>query len=150
MDELDQQILKYLCEDARLSYRKIAEFTGKSTDTIINRYKAMEKKGIIRGNAITIDRGLLGFEGVALFHIVTGNYENLNTEDIISEISKMKNILLVSKTIGTYDIIVMAAVKGLVHFEELCVSIAILPGIKDINSCYWTGKKQVSAKHFLF
>lgn len=148
MDKLDKQIIEHLSSNSRQSFRKIADATGKSTDTIINRYNAMVKDGVIRGNSITLDRDKLGFEGVAVFLVVTGNNVNISDDEIMEEISKIPNVLLVSKTMGAYDLVVLVAVKGLVHFEKVCVDIVVLPGVKDINSCYWTGNKQVNPKYF--
>ena len=148
MDALDKKIKESLNENARLSFRKIAEMTGKSTDTIINRYNKMEKSGYIKGSTITLDRFKLGFEGTAVYQIISGSRKNITNEDIIDEILKLPNVLLVGKTIGVHDILVLAAVKGLIHFEELFIKIIMLPGVMDVDSCYWTGSKDVCPQYF--
>ena len=50
MNELDTKIIDFLTENARLSFRRIASHTERSTDTIINHYNQMLDKGEIRGS----------------------------------------------------------------------------------------------------
>ena len=44
MDETDAVIIKRMTQDARVSFRKIAKELGVSPDTVISRYKALQKK----------------------------------------------------------------------------------------------------------
>ncbi|NIO37062.1 AsnC family transcriptional regulator, partial [Candidatus Bathyarchaeota archaeon] len=48
MDQTDLSIVRKLTVDARMSFRKIAKELGISPDTVINRYKALQEKGVIR------------------------------------------------------------------------------------------------------
>ena len=41
MDEMDLVIIRRMTEDARVSFRKIAEELGVSPDTVISRYKSL-------------------------------------------------------------------------------------------------------------
>lgn len=60
LDPLDAEILKLLREDARLSYRKLAERTGSTTPTVSARVKNLEDLGIIRGYEARVDPDALG------------------------------------------------------------------------------------------
>lgn len=60
LDELDMGILRLLTEDARLSFRAIAEKLGSTTPTVSARVKALEDVGIIRGYGADVDSGVLG------------------------------------------------------------------------------------------
>ena len=54
MSELDTKIIDYLTENARLSFRRIAGHTDRSTDTIINHYNQMRTNGDIRGSTVVV------------------------------------------------------------------------------------------------
>lgn len=60
LDELDMGILRSLTEDARLSFRSIAEMLGTTTPTVSARVKRLEEIGIIRGYGADVDSGVLG------------------------------------------------------------------------------------------
>ncbi|MHA1833625.1 MAG: Lrp/AsnC family transcriptional regulator [Candidatus Baldrarchaeia archaeon] len=47
MDEIDLAIIEYLKKDARTSFREIARKLKVSPDTIVNRFRMLQKKGII-------------------------------------------------------------------------------------------------------
>ncbi|NIR87303.1 winged helix-turn-helix transcriptional regulator, partial [Candidatus Bathyarchaeota archaeon] len=55
MDETDLSIIEIMTENARVSFRKIAKKLDVSPDTVINRYKTLQEKGVIRGSTVVID-----------------------------------------------------------------------------------------------
>ena len=60
LDPLDVKILGLLQEDARLSFREIAERLGSTTPTISARVRALEDIGLIRGYRALLDPAVLG------------------------------------------------------------------------------------------
>lgn len=60
LDEADYRLLALLTENARLSYRQLAEATGLSTPTVSAKVRAMEEMGLIRGYRVVVDREKLG------------------------------------------------------------------------------------------
>ena len=55
IDKTDQEILRNLMVDARLSARQLAIKLGMSTVTILTRIKKLEKERIIKGYTAIID-----------------------------------------------------------------------------------------------
>ena len=51
MESIDQQILKLLCQDGRMSYTDIGRETGLSTSAR-QRVRRLERRGLITGYAI--------------------------------------------------------------------------------------------------
>ena len=49
MDEIDLHIIEKLTDDARMSFRKIAEELKIAPDTVINRYQKLQEKGLHGG-----------------------------------------------------------------------------------------------------
>ena len=60
LDRLDVGILRLLQEDARLSYRQLAERLGTTTPTVSARVKGLERLGILRGYRADVDPSVLG------------------------------------------------------------------------------------------
>jgi len=60
LDRLDANIVRHLQEDARLSFRELAEKLGSTTPTVSARVKALEDIGLIRGYRMHVDSSVLG------------------------------------------------------------------------------------------
>ena len=60
LDDLDVRIVGLLQQDARLSYRVIAERLGSTTPTVSARVKALEDIGLLRGYRAQLDPTILG------------------------------------------------------------------------------------------
>ncbi|WP_254538760.1 Lrp/AsnC family transcriptional regulator [Halomarina litorea] len=58
-DDLDRQILDLLLEDARRSFREIADEIGRSAPTVSNRVDRLRELGVIRRFTLDIDRSML-------------------------------------------------------------------------------------------
>lgn len=59
IDDVDHEILELLMEDARRSYREIAEQVGRSPPTVSDRIERLEEIGIIERFTLDIDRSML-------------------------------------------------------------------------------------------
>lgn len=55
LDEIDNQIVNLLIEDARLTYSEIGEKVGLSRVAVKNRVSALEERGIIKGYHADVD-----------------------------------------------------------------------------------------------
>ncbi len=59
IDDVDQQIIQLLQDNARLSNSAIAKEVGLTISTVHDRVKKLEKKGIIKGYVAIIDANLI-------------------------------------------------------------------------------------------
>lgn len=69
MEELDQLIVRALCEDGRMSYTDLAERVGLSVSAVHQRVRRLEQRGVIRGYAAAIDAEALGLPLMAFVSI---------------------------------------------------------------------------------
>jgi len=60
LDALDIRIVRLLHEDARLSFREIAEKVGSTNPTVSARVKALEDIGLLRSYRAQVDHAVLG------------------------------------------------------------------------------------------
>ena len=146
---LDKKIVEYLIENARMSFRKIANKTDKSTDTIINHYNSLMENGDIRGSTVVVDIDKIGYQGIAAFEIDISSSDNTTSDMIMETLIKMPNIIVATKTVGEHDILVLAVIHDLRHYQKISVEIAQIQGVKDLSSNIWSGNKKIMPKYFI-
>ena len=149
MIELDKKIIDYLSENARLSFRRIANYTGRSTDTIINHFNQMIYRGEIRGSTIVVDVGKIGYEGVAAFEIDVSVSDDSDSNSILETLIEMPNIIVATKTVGEHDLLVLAVIHNVKHYQMISRDIALIKGVKKLTSCIWSGNEKILPKYFI-
>jgi len=73
IDEVDQQIISLLQDDARLSNAVIAEKVGLKSSSVFDRVKKMERRGIIKGYVALVDAELVDKPIVAFIRLSVGS-----------------------------------------------------------------------------
>jgi len=115
-DKLDINILKFLCQNARISTIEIAQKLKKPARTIAFRIKQLEKKKIIQGYRVIFDFSLIGY-----------NYYKVDLT--LKEMSRLKelksfahahpNILYIDETIAGSDFEFDLEVENKEKFMEI-------------------------------
>jgi DNA-binding Lrp family transcriptional regulator len=132
LDTIDQAIIEALTKDARTSFRQIALALNVSPDTIIDRYNALQRKGIIRGSTIVLNPKEIGYKAMAVFTLI-----------------KMRNIIVASKTVGDHDLLAIGVVRDFQHLFAVRNEITAIPGVKDIEVSFWSEITELSPKYFV-
>jgi DNA-binding Lrp family transcriptional regulator len=151
MDEVDQKIIELLTKDARISFRKIAKIVKKSPDTIINRYKSLRDLGHIRGSTVIVNPRLIGYEGMAAFHIdvSTSGDAKPDPSKILTTLIKMQNIIVATRTVGDHDLLAIGVIHNFTHLMSVGKEISAIPGIKRIEMALWSNTNEVCHKYFI-
>jgi len=156
MDETDLLIIKKLTEDARISFRKIAKELEVSPDAVINRYKALQEKGVIRGSTVVINPKKIGYHAIAVFmidasptHILPTETTTIDSSLILDELIQMRNIILATKTVGDHDLLAIGVAKDFEHLINIGTDIAKIPGVKDLQVSFWAEKAELCPKYFI-
>ena len=156
MDETDLFIIKKLTEDARISFRKIAKELGVSPDTVINRYKTLQEKGVIRGSTVVINPKKIGYHGMAVFmidasptHILATETTTIDSSQILDKLIQMRNIILATKTVGDHDLLAIGVARDFEHLINIGADIAKIPGVKDLQVSFWSEKAELCPKYFI-
>lgn len=131
MDKIDYQILSELMLDSTLSFVKIANKIGISPFTIRRRYEKMKKEGTIFNHIVSIDLSKIGYQGKAFLLIKTS--PKGNKSDIISLLKKIRNIIVVTETIGPYDILAIAPITDLESIQMLLNDARKIPDVQNIQ-----------------
>jgi len=109
VDDLDQQIIQLLSDDARLSNRKIAAQLGFTEGTIRARVKRLEDENYIRFTAVTnmshLDTPQLAYIGI---HAEQNMIRHVAAD--VAEISEINAVIIL---LGRFDILAIGLFEGL-------------------------------------
>jgi Lrp/AsnC family transcriptional regulator, leucine-responsive regulatory protein len=114
----DRKILKLLDQDARLSNSQIAKKLRVNKNVVNYNIKRLEELGVIKGYNAMIDYSSLGY---IQFEVYIDLYER-NVEinqQLVKHLLDMKQIGLVVKVIGDWDVVVGFYVKTPQEFREV-------------------------------
>lgn len=151
MDEVDRRIIDILSSDARTSFRKIAKELDKSPDTVINRYQHLREAGDIRGSTVVVEPRMIGYEGMAAFHIdvYSSGESKTDSTSILKILIRMPNIIVATKTVGDHDLLAIGVIHNFDHLMRLGKEIAAIPGIKNIQTALWAGGGEICPRYFI-
>jgi Lrp/AsnC family transcriptional regulator for asnA, asnC and gidA len=105
IDELDQQILRMMLEDASVSYETIAKEASTSVGTVHNRIKRMREDGIIARTVAHLDSQRLGFDICAL---IGSRIEGGHMEEVQQDFCDHPNVCSIYDITGEYDTMFVA------------------------------------------
>jgi Lrp/AsnC family transcriptional regulator, regulator for asnA, asnC and gidA len=156
MDKIDHGIIDRLTKDARMSFRKIAEDLGVSPDTVISRYVALQKEGVIRGSTIVINPKKIGYQAMAVFmidispvHIVATESTPADSSLILDKLIQMPNIIVATKTVGDNDLLAIGVALDFEHLTKIRNDIERIPGVKDMQISFWVERTELCPKYFI-
>lgn len=100
IDELDQNILRLLFEDASISYENIAKKVKTSVGTVHNRIKRMKKEKVIERIVPEVNAKKIGFGICALIDVrIKGGH----LEELQKKFSNHDNVCSIYDITGEYD-----------------------------------------------
>jgi len=156
MDELDLAVVDKLTADARVSFRKIAKDLGVSPDTVINRYQALQKEGVIRGSTIVLNSRKIGYHAMVVFlidvspaRISPAQIPPADSSQILEQLIRMPNIIVATKSVGDHDLLAIGVVTGFEHLAKVKDEIAKMTGVRDIQTSFWIDKTELCPKYFI-
>jgi DNA-binding Lrp family transcriptional regulator len=130
MDTTDQRILEELKLNCRRSYRELANATGISPATLIERIRKLEKEGVITGYSVNFDFLKLGYEFMAIVQIsIQGDL--LKIEE---KIGNLKGVAAIYDTTGQYDAIAILMCKSRSELSALVKKILAVQGVEKTNT----------------
>ncbi len=146
-DEIDVKIIRMLQNEARTSFKEIANQCNVTIDTIKNRYKALKKTGIIRGSTIVLNpkemtKGNLVFFGIQIMHHYSDSVMNL--------VKKIPGMYVVTKSIGRYDIEAIAILDDIERIGAAKNTIGDFQEVKNVDVDILVDKPLLCPRNFEF
>lgn len=127
LDDTDFEILRMLQEDARTSYRKIAEALGIAVGTAYNRIKRLEDEGILKAYTVMVDPTKVGY---GLTAVILIQAEGQHLVEVEKEAAQLDEVICVYDITGDYDIAVVARFKDRFTLNNFIKSMLKSPHVK--------------------
>jgi DNA-binding Lrp family transcriptional regulator len=128
LDKTDEEILKNLMVDARLSARQLALKLGMSTVTILSRIKKLEKAKIIKGYTTIVDHEKLGYNLTAVIEVIGKKDKIINIEE---ELAKIENVCGVYDITGNTDTLIIAKFKERSKLSEFVKGLSAIHNVEN-------------------
>lgn len=145
LDPTDTAILRALQQDARTKYSDIAEERGLSVDTIIKRFRKLQREGVVKQTTLLLDPRKLGYEVIANLAIAA---EPSCITEVVSYLQNRDSILFATHTMGPYDVFALAATKNMNEMNALKEVIQSHTKVKDVKASIWVDQFLLCPQNF--
>ncbi|MHA1931023.1 MAG: Lrp/AsnC family transcriptional regulator [Promethearchaeota archaeon] len=129
--KVDDEILRLLSEDNRLSHRELGRKLNRSPLTIKNHVERLEKKGVIKSHGVQLDFEKLGYEIIAIIEITIDKGEMIEVE---RNIAQDPHIFAVYDITGEYDALFIARFKNRSELNALIKKIHTFQYVQRTNT----------------
>jgi len=120
-----------LQEDARISFRKIAERLNMSEATVFVRVKKLLKKGIIKGFTTIVSPEALG-KRMTAFVLISADPKKL--QKVLETLSRMKDVYEVYDVTGTYYAIAKVRAEDQTQLARIIDEIGMIDGVTSTET----------------
>ena len=131
IDELDRRILSILCDDSRVSCRKMAQRCKVSVGTVLARMRRLERAKVVKGYTTVLDHEKLGYQLTAIAEITVSKGKFLEMEQAIS---KHPNVCAVYDITGSTDALVIAKFRNREELSKFTKGMLAMPFIERTNT----------------
>lgn len=130
-DELDEQIIDLLKEDARTSSRKIATKLKVSPATVAARIAKLEKNNLILGYEVAVDYSKMGRDFIALTELTIRKGALLEVQ---KKIAMMPGVESVYDITGNSDSMALCRCKNRTEYSALVKKILAIDNVERANT----------------
>jgi DNA-binding Lrp family transcriptional regulator len=132
LDEVDLQILQVLQSNSRISFSELGRSVGLSATAARNRINNLVSRGIVTKLGAELDWAKIGWPIQSLLLIRT---EHGKIDAVTKQLHKLPQILSITKTAGTVDLVVRLIASDVDDFTSfLHKSLSKIPGITSMNT----------------
>lgn len=133
VDEVDQEILAYLVENARMPFLEIARACGISGAAVHQRVKKLEEAGIIEGSRVNVRPKALGY-GVCSFVGIQFSAAN-EYEGVVNSLQQIREVVECHFTTGQFALLCKIYCRDNEHLMEVLVNtIQNIPGVLNTET----------------
>lgn len=134
-DETDITLLRLLQEDGRATWKELAEATGLSPSTVLERVRRLERSGIIRGFSAQINAPAAGLPVEALVAVTMEPHSGRGVESFMEALKQWPSVVEAWHLTGQADFVLRVAVTDLNALEKVLTDeICSLPHIRNVQT----------------
>ena len=135
IDEIDGHILQELQRDARQANTALAKKVGVSPSTVVNRIRALESSGVLRGYHADVAPVALGRTVEALVSVRLRPKTPEAVDEFLDAIWGLEETVAVWLVTGDTDVMIHLSVRNMADLSETVLrSIAAAPNVADEKS----------------
>lgn len=110
LDELDENILRMIVDNARIPFLEVARACGVSGAAIHQRVQKLTGLGVIKGSEFLLDAEKIGYETCAYVGIFLTSPSTF--EYVVKELEKIPEVVECYYTTGQYDVLIKVFAKN--------------------------------------
>ena len=135
MDAIDQNILRALSEDGRLSNVDLAARVGLSPSACLRRVQELERSGVIRGYRAVLDRNKLGVGFVAQVAVGLSDHSKTSQEAFERAITQAPEVRECHNITGAFEYILRVEAADLAAYKTFHTDVlGVLPQVSAITT----------------
>jgi DNA-binding Lrp family transcriptional regulator len=127
VDDIDQQIVALLRENARRSYQDIGARVALSAPAVKRRVDRLERDGVIRGYAALVDPGVLGWETHAFVALYCEG--RMTAAEVSGAVAHHPEVAAAYTVAGEASAMLHVRASDTRHLEEALERIRDAPGV---------------------
>lgn len=116
VDDMDEQILGVLAEDARATYAEIGQQVNLSAPAVKRRVDRLVADGVIRGFTTVVDRNVLGWNTEAYVQVFC--HGTIAPDELREAWVDIPEVVSAATVTGTADAILHVLARDMRHLEE--------------------------------
>lgn len=135
MDEINLKILRELGRDGRISNLELAEKVGLSPSACLRRVQELERRGIIKGYRVVLDKTALGAGFVAYATVGLSSHTKASQEAFERAMGLAREVVECHNITGSVEYLLRIEVADLAAYKSFHTDvIGTLPQVNSITS----------------
>ena len=140
LDEVDLQLLTILQRDGRVTNADLAKAVSLSPPSVLQRVRALEKAGLIRGYHALLDHERLGLRITAMVMITLSLHQEMAIERFRRAVQEIPEILECHHVSGDYDFLLKVVVRDMRGYEAFIrEKLSRVKGVGQIRTSFVLG-----------
>lgn len=140
LDEIDLGILARLQRDGRITNADLAKAVNLSPPSVLQRVRALEKAGLIRGYHALLDPERLGLRITAMVGITLALHQDMAIERFRRAVMDIPEILECHHVSGDFDFLLKVVVRDMRAYEAFVrEKLSRIKGVGQIRTSFVLG-----------
>lgn len=137
LDEIDKQILRQLQSDGRMTNAELAKRITLSPPSALQRVRALEKSGYIRGYKAVLDQEKLGLSITVWAMVSLSLHQDQPIERFRRNVLEIEEVAECYHVSGEFDFLLKILTPDIRAYEQLIRDkLSRVKGIQQIKSCF--------------
>lgn len=138
VDEIDMEILRILCKDARVSFKSIGQKLGVGTDTVFRRYRRLVDEGLILGSTVVLGSSACGITGFSGFFVKVKPSADISR--VKAKLEKTPYVAFAVQILGEYDFYMDAFFQSYDQLNDLMTMLRSIPELLVIDPVIYSSQ----------